>query len=36
VTHRRIAAEDCPNGETVEETDLDVLLARLPLTAARG
>jgi hypothetical protein len=31
-----IAAEDCPDGEQVEETDLDVLLARLPLIAARG
>lgn len=26
-----IAAEDCPDGEQVEEADLDVLLARLPL-----
>jgi hypothetical protein len=24
-----IAAEDCPDGEQVEEADLDVLLARL-------
>lgn len=24
-----IAAEDCPDGEQVEDTDLDVLLARL-------
>jgi hypothetical protein len=29
-----IAAEDCPDGEQVEEPDLDVLLARLPVTAA--
>jgi hypothetical protein len=27
-----IAAEDCPDGEQVEEPDLDVLLARLPAT----
>jgi hypothetical protein len=26
-----IAAEDCPDGEQVEEADLDVLLARLPV-----
>jgi len=25
-----IAAEDCPDGEQLEEADLDVLLARLP------
>ena len=25
-----IAAEDCPDGEQVEDADLDVLLARLP------
>ena len=32
-----IAAEDCPDGEQVEDTDLDVLLARLPaIAAARG
>jgi hypothetical protein len=32
-----IAAEDCPDGEQVEEADLDVLLARLPvIAAARG
>jgi hypothetical protein len=29
-----IAAEDCPDGEQVEEADLDVLLARLAM--ARG
>jgi hypothetical protein len=29
-----IAAEDCPDGEQIEEADLDVLLARLP--AIRG
>ncbi len=29
-----IAAEDCPDGEQVEDTDLDVLLARLPATDA--
>ena len=28
-----IAAEDCPDGEQVEEADLDVLLARLPAIA---
>jgi hypothetical protein len=32
-----IAAEDCPDGEQIEEADLDDLLARLPATAtARG
>jgi hypothetical protein len=32
-----IAAEDCPDGEQVEEPDLDVLLARLPvMSAPRG
>ena len=32
-----IAAEDCPDGEQVEEADLDVLLARLPrIAAGRG
>ena len=30
-----IAAEDCPDGEQVEEADLDVLLARLSVIAAR-
>jgi hypothetical protein len=29
-----IAAEDYPDGEQVEETDLDVLLTRLPVIAA--
>jgi hypothetical protein len=29
-----IAAEDCPDGEQVEEADLDVLLARLSVIAA--
>ena len=29
-----IAAEDCPDGEQIEETDLDVLLARLPAIVA--
>jgi hypothetical protein len=29
-----IAAEDCPDGAQVEEADLDVLLARLPVVAA--
>jgi hypothetical protein len=29
-----IAAEDCPDGVQVEEADLDVLLARLPVIAA--
>jgi hypothetical protein len=29
-----IAAEDCPDGEQVEEPDLDALLARLPVIAA--
>jgi hypothetical protein len=28
-----IAAEDCPDGVQVEEADLDVLLARLPVIA---
>jgi hypothetical protein len=28
-----IAAEDCPDGEQIEEADLDVLLARLPTVA---
>jgi hypothetical protein len=28
-----IAAEDCPDGEQVEDADLDVLLARLPRVA---
>ncbi|MGD0066513.1 MAG: hypothetical protein ABSB76_24095 [Streptosporangiaceae bacterium] len=27
-----IATEDCPDGEQIEEADLDVLLARLPAT----
>jgi hypothetical protein len=32
-----IAAEDCPDGEQVEEAELDVLLARLSaITAVRG
>jgi hypothetical protein len=32
-----IAAEDCPDGEQIEETDLDFLLARLPaIVAVRG
>jgi hypothetical protein len=32
-----IAAEDCPDGEQVEEADLDVLLAWLRvIAAARG
>jgi hypothetical protein len=26
-----IAAEDCPDGEQIEEADLDMLLAQLPL-----
>ena len=30
-----IAAEDCPDGEQVEEPDLDVLLARLLVIASR-
>jgi hypothetical protein len=32
-----IAAEDCPDGEQIEEADLDVLLARLSavVTACR-
>ena len=29
-----IAAEDCPDGEQIEEADLDVPLALLPVTAA--
>ncbi len=29
-----IAAEDCPDGEQIEEADLDVLLARLPVVVA--
>ena len=29
-----IAAEDSPNGEQIEEADLDVLLARLPVVVA--
>ena len=29
-----IAAEDCPDGEQIEEANLDVLLARLPAVAA--
>jgi hypothetical protein len=29
-----IAAEDCPDGEQVEDADLDVLLARLAVIAA--
>jgi hypothetical protein len=29
-----IAAEDCPDGEQLEEADLDVLLAQLPAIAA--
>jgi hypothetical protein len=29
-----IAAEDCPDGEQLEETDLDVLLARLRVVPA--
>jgi len=29
-----IAAEDCPDGEQIEDTDLDVLLARLPAVVA--
>jgi len=31
-----IAAEDCPDGAQVEEADLDVLLARQLVIAARG
>jgi hypothetical protein len=31
-----IAAEDSPDGAQVEEADLDVLLARLPLPARYG
>jgi hypothetical protein len=30
-----IAAEDCPEGEQLEEADLEVLLARLPTAASR-
>ena len=29
-----IAAEDCPDGEQIEESDLDVLLALLPAVVA--
>jgi hypothetical protein len=29
-----IAAEDCPDGEQIEEADLDVLLARLSAVVA--
>jgi hypothetical protein len=29
-----IAAEDCPDGEHLEEADLDVLLSRLPAVVA--
>jgi hypothetical protein len=29
-----IAAEDCPDGEQVEQANLDVLLARLSVIAA--
>jgi hypothetical protein len=29
-----IAAEDCPDGEQIEEADLDILLGRLPVIAA--
>ncbi len=29
-----IAAEDCPDGVQIEEADLDILLARLPVIAA--
>jgi hypothetical protein len=31
-----IAAEDCPDGEQLEEADLDVLLARLAGVTAAG
>jgi hypothetical protein len=31
-----LAAEDCPDGEQVEEADLDILLARLSVIAAAG
>ena len=31
-----IAAEDCPDGEQIEEADLDVLLAQLPSGAERA
>jgi hypothetical protein len=30
-----LAAEDCPDGEQVEEADLDVLLARLSVPITR-
>jgi hypothetical protein len=29
-----IAAEDCPDGEQIEQADLDALLAQLPAIAA--
>ena len=29
-----VAAEDCPDGNHVEDADLDVLLARLPVVTA--
>jgi hypothetical protein len=29
-----IAGEDCPDGEQIEQADLDILLARLPVIAA--
>jgi len=31
-----IAAEDCPDGDQIEEADLDVLLARLPAPCPAG
>ena len=31
-----IAAEDCPDGEQIEESDLDMLLAQLPLKLWMG
>lgn len=31
-----IAAEDCPDGEHVEDADLDVLLARLSMVTTRS
>ncbi len=31
-----IAAEDCPDGEQIEDTDLDVLLARLSTVTTRS
>jgi hypothetical protein len=31
-----IAAEDCPDGEQIEEDELDVLLARLPAIHVLG